>query len=468
MRPAHSTEKEPAIAIHLHACSLAVRLSLSLYGTCQFKISAMKIDPAWLEDQEGRDMRCFMVLDQPTTACPEGHALCRECYVMELSLRRKCPLCQHPTDPSRLQKCRPLEDFIGDLRMRCKHGPEVGDEDANLEPLQCGWRGRVSQLAAHLAESCAYEPVPCPNAAAGCQESVLRKDAARHASETCEYRSRRCAHCRALLMSCNLPVHERICPQAQIECPNIGCGVTVARRSMAKHRVVCGREQVKCPCLGCEERMAQVEVGGHVAGAVHLQMAWGRAVEMEEKVAEQDSVISKQERTLSEQAELIKEQNSTIAGLQGHCAEALTRVFTWSTDSAWSITQSLPYTFRDGVRGHCLNSVPANASFAHWIGFATSFTHFVGFQLEEGVECTMHFKCSILDKNDKVLRVNPEDDDFRKRPPKVWVGRKDVGEGRGAYFNLTAADTAGAARADGSIKLCMVVHLYLSEYYSRR
>jgi len=30
---------------------------------------------------------------------------------------------------------------------------------------------------------------------AGCEDSVLRKDADRHASETCAYRKNRCAHC---------------------------------------------------------------------------------------------------------------------------------------------------------------------------------------------------------------------------------------------------------------------------------
>jgi len=33
----------------------------------------------------------------------------------------------------------------------------------------------------------------------------------------------------------------------------------------------------------------------------------------------------------------------------------------------------------------------------------------------------------------------------------------------GAWFDLTDADKAGAVRADGSIRLRMVVHLYLPE-----
>ena len=47
-------------------------------------------------------------------------------------------------------------------------------------------RGRVSEHAGHL-QSCGYEKVACPNAAAGCTESVRRKDVARHADEACAY-----------------------------------------------------------------------------------------------------------------------------------------------------------------------------------------------------------------------------------------------------------------------------------------
>ena len=83
----------------------------------------------------------------------------------------------------------------------------------------------------------------------------------------------------------------------------------------------------------------------------------------------------------------------------------------------------------------------------------------MGFKLEEGPACTMHFKCSILDKGDSVLRVvsAPAQGDFREPP--VTTG--PVGTGLRVSFDLTDADKAGAGRADGSIKLCMVVHLYL-------
>ena len=475
------------------------RFCLSSKQKTRNMAGGVPIDTAWLE--EGREMAecpvCFMVLEHPTTGCPEGHALCRQCYVAELHKRKECPTCQHATDETRLQRCRPLEGLIGQLRTRCKNGPagaggvEGGAppsaKRAKLEPAQsmscddlreelgrggldmkgkkgvlaarleehrrndagvegaqrCSWRGRVCELAGHLAESCLHGPVTCPNAAAGCKESVLRKDAACHASETCAYRKNRCALCANPFEARALVGHEGSCPEAQIECPNAGCGVMVERRSMVEHREGCGREEVGCPCPGCEERMARADVEQHVeaSGAVHVRKAW-------KKVAGQDEKIAGLEEKVAKMKEKAVEQESVIAVLQ----KALTRVFTWSTNSKWGRMKSDVYTFTGGLRGHCYNKNKSQNK---------ENTHFMGFTLNEGPECTMHFKCSILDKNDKVLRVcsAPEDSDFREPP----IETEAVGLGMGAYFNLTAADKAGAVRADGSIKLRMVVHLYLPE-----
>jgi len=477
-------------------------------------MAGVPTDTTWLE--EGREMAecpiCMMVLADPTTGCPGGHALCRKCYVAELHKRKECPTCRHATDESRLQRCLPLEGLIGQLRMQCKHGPEEGAgggeggappsaKRAKLEPAQsmsvgdlreelqrggvgtsgekdelaarleehrrsnageegaqrCSWRGRVCELAGHLAESCLHEPVKCPNAVAGCTESMLRKDAARHASETCEYRKNRCAHCANAFEARALVGHEGSCPEAQIECPNAGCGVTVAREGMGEHRGVCGREEVGCLCPGCEERMMRADVEQHVAvsGAEHVLKAWRRAAEaeekmvvMEEKVEKMEDQAVKQGEKSAEMEKKVAEQGSVIAVLQ----KALTRVFTWSTDCGWGRVDSDAFTFTGGLRGRC---------YSYTNKLQKEYKHFMGFTLEEGPACTMHYKCSILDKNDKVLRVvsRPEECDFRKPPAKTGP----VGRGYGALFEPTAADKAGAVRADGRIKLRMVVHLYLPE-----
>ena len=153
----------------------------------------------------------------------------------------------------------------------------------------------------------------------------------------------------------------------------------------AAHLSVCGWEEVECPCPGCDEWMARAKLEEHLAasGAVQLQRAWKRVEKLEEGMKE-----------LHKRAEV-------------------TRVFTWSTDSACSDKRSLSDTFSDGVSGHCRN----------WSGQGNT-RYSMGFGLEEGKKYTMHFDGSILD-------------------------------------NLSAADQVGSVRADGSIKLHMAVHFYL-------
>ena len=85
----------------------------------------------------------------------------------------------------------------------------------------------------------------------------------------------------------------------------------------------------------------------------------------------------------------------------------------------------------------------------------------MGLELDEGYTCTMHWKSSILDKDDKVLRVvsTTANGDFQRPPHSTST----EGVGMGTAFILTDEDKAGAVRADGSIKLRLVVHLYLPE-----
>jgi len=81
-----------------------------------------------------------------------------------------------------------------------------------------------------------------------------------------------------------------------------------------------------------------------------------------------------------------------------------------------------------------------------------------GLHTRRGDLLFIFFKCSILDRNDKVRVVStPKHADFKK--PSIKTG--PVGEGTGPSFNLTETDKVGALRADGSIKLRMVVHLNL-------
>ena len=338
-------------------------------------------------------------------------------------------------------KISPAESKSAD-DLRTELGPDTEGKkgDAVAEgPQWCAWRGRVCELAGHLS----FEPTKCPNAEAGCQELMLRSDSARHAWEICAYRKTTCRHCQGIFdcqgifAARDLLQHHKRCHKAYIKCPNKGCDVKGARESMPTHRQECGLQVVACPCPGCNKEMPRAELEEHVKAseAQHLRSAWGVVDELEGKV--------------EEQAGEIDELRSLVDTIQRR-AEALSHVFTWSTDSAWSARVSRPFTFTDGVSGVGTNGEAAD-------GEETSGEDWIGFRLVEGPPCTVHLKCSILGTDGKLLRVVCEDE-FGDPPDEVEVGRS-----WGMAFTLTAEDKAGAVRADGSIQLRMAVYLYLAE-----
>ena len=151
------------------------------------------VDPKWLEEGQENEEDCtcgvcFMLMEEPTCGCPDGHCLCKACYLMILEGgSRVCPTCREPTDEGKMQRIRPLESIIGKLRVRCTYGEG------------CSWRGTVADLAAHMGSSCPLAPISCTNP--GCEERVARQDMAVHAEGTCRFK-RACPHCQSITHEC--------------------------------------------------------------------------------------------------------------------------------------------------------------------------------------------------------------------------------------------------------------------------
>ena len=153
------------------------------------------VDPKWLE--AGQDTEedctcgvCFMLMKEPTSGCPQGHCLCKPCYmaILQGGGPAACPICREPTDEGKLQRIRPLESIIMKLRVRCTLGEG------------CPWRGTVAEVARHLGSSCPLEPVSCANP--GCEERVARQDMLMHAEGTCHFRTIPCPHCHSITNEC--------------------------------------------------------------------------------------------------------------------------------------------------------------------------------------------------------------------------------------------------------------------------
>ena len=233
-------------------------------------------------------MLCFGVMQEPSSACLEGHSFCRACLVKALREKAQCPTCRHKVkDVTKLVRMRPMEGMIAQLR--CKHdvvpavppaakraklapaasmtldalrkearaaGLETGGLKAELaarveegreKGAGCGWRGRVGELAAHLG-GCAWARIACQNQ--DCKESPFRKDLAEH-DAACGSRMVPCKLCRTVVECRALPAHKGSCPDATITCPNVGCSDKWKRGAMNVHRAKCAQEAVKCAYPRC-------------------------------------------------------------------------------------------------------------------------------------------------------------------------------------------------------------------------
>jgi len=125
-------------------------------------------------------------------------------------------------------------------------------------------------------------------------------------------------------------------------------------------------------------------------------------------------------------------------------------VFNWRADSWYGKFESETHTFVDGVTGHCVLQHSCAENRKIW-----GQSHFIGYQIQGLDKGRVHVTLSILDKNDQLLRTlleegtsaAPQETDFSK----YW----------GKDFTPTAEDMAQAARADGSIRLRVVLRLFL-------
>ncbi|KAJ1486064.1 hypothetical protein T484DRAFT_1791157 [Baffinella frigidus] len=394
-------------------------------------------------------------------------------------------------------------------------------ESCEYEPLHCPNVGAGCKelmlrkdTAHHVSETCAYRQKRC----AHCHKRFTFLALPGHEA-SCPEGHIECpnARCGVMVARRGMAEHRLVCEREEVACPFPGCEVRVARAGVREHVQAAGAAHAWNVLNMGKERAAQMEekVAEQNTSIALLQQQVGlqgtdsarqgeaiswlmdASTMLLKKTVNQDSVVAALQNKVGEQGKVIAnlkgelgdkgkvivnlkkeidslwaeggkqrgevallrregaEQGEVVAGLQRR-ANAHTHVFTWSTDSSWSSRSSLLYNFADGVAGYCSNSKAA--------GMAD--THFMGFVLKEGPAgtsaagaFTMHFESAILDKDDNILRVlnPPETADFQKPP----IETAPKGNGKGVHFKLMASNTVGAVGADGSIKLRMVVHLYL-------
>lgn len=238
---------------------------------------------------------CKQTLLDPLLLSCCGHHFCEAC--VERLQNRPCPLCNDPEFTALLDKGR--QRLVMQEKVHCPNN-ENG----------CQWLGELCLLMAHLAGSsprvppCQNEPVPCVND--GCGEQVLRINLDQHRNTECMYRKLVCQYCNDVETTYKelSEVHWHECQDFLVPCPN-NCGVEEMRRSEVKTHCDrnCQAQIVKCPFweVGCGIRRPRKDLPVHVKASDehHSQLLVKKMVEMQMKLAEQDTAI----KSLTEECE---------------------------------------------------------------------------------------------------------------------------------------------------------------------
>ena len=225
-----------------------------------------KLDPADVVGELDEELVCTLcrdVLRQPHS-CQAGHSFCKDCIAEWLGRSRTCPIDRAVLGGvETLTRQRPLENMISRLTVRCPHhGREDGrpakrprrsqPDDGPSEPQAgdgsdgdgCGWTGKLSERAAHLADECEFARKLCTHQ--GCGQRVPVAEVAAHAV-ACEYRPVACEHCGQSRQARALNIHKNVCPRAPVDCPYKGCGCSarVLRGGINQHLTEFAREHAK-------------------------------------------------------------------------------------------------------------------------------------------------------------------------------------------------------------------------------
>ena len=158
-------------------------------------------------------------------ALPCQHVFCRKCIENSLSNNSKCPICLEPATLSSIKPQLEVADLLNQAPVKCP---------------QCGWTGAYQTYCIH-EQKCFAPALPCPQ---GCGIQVKRLQLGMHLA-TCRFRRVNCKDCFAEIFYQELVIHEDVCPEKVVECPN-HCGAKVRQSDKAAHLANCKAPKSNC------------------------------------------------------------------------------------------------------------------------------------------------------------------------------------------------------------------------------
>ena len=196
-----------------------------------------------------------VILDSPSKASCCGQQFCGPCIERVTT----CPQCRASGNNFKVFKDTKFAREVGSLKVYCVMNWNSDDS--------CDWSGELRHLRKHLADSCPYIEVQCPNR--GCSKSgLLRCDLKEHLEKYCPMRPYKCRHCDFQETHKFITeTHYNICPRFPVRCP-LKCakGKTLPRNEVEDHiKRDCPLQPVECvySWLGCVEKPIRKNLDSH-------------------------------------------------------------------------------------------------------------------------------------------------------------------------------------------------------------
>lgn len=230
-----------------------------------------------------------------------GHLFCYSCLQKRVksAYEATCPNPKCPTPRSfKTFKNKQVERTVKDLKVFCTN-----------KNKGCTWQNRMSEISFHLARSCQFEDVECPNK---CGVAVQRQNYSRHIANECHSRNIKCQYCRIEgQQSFIQDEHKQTCPKLPVSCPN-GCKIPgLLQEELAPHREKCPLEEIQCEFSseGCTEKIARQHQLQHNKENLEKHLTLAKAALAKVKVREKDiQDLPAVKHELGQKVEIIKQE----------------------------------------------------------------------------------------------------------------------------------------------------------------
>jgi hypothetical protein len=413
---------------------------------------------------------CFGVMQQPVTACPDGHSFCAECLSKEHRIRLKCPVCRFPKDATKsVVRNRPLEGIISQLRIRCEFGPTLAPNTEEASDGSDAKRGKFMSLADMTVPMLVKQLTDRSLMVSGSKASLVirlqeRLDSEQFERAKCKWvgcmdeladHNAKCgwsivpcttAGCLAVVQRRNIEEHIRTCTPI-ISCPNVGCECMFPVTNTVSHLAKCEWEEIVCPCKECSKVLFRADLKKHLTD--HHMSANATAMNLHTIALRNDAMISEMNYQQNNNGHSDSWHLSTriinwACGLQACLTREKRYSDGWGPGPSHGVFRSEPFAFDKGGKAQAFVKKLGTDSYSIGVSF-----------VDIGV-CRMHLTFALLDKNDQDQRIvwtfgsnmNPANIDFSNTLSK------------GGLLTTNHSEKRACTRDDGSVRFRVVIRLF--------